>query len=56
MEKYLEAKKKARRTVYQAKWKAEKNRFGNIRRRNYQKCDVFKTAKRIVKTNQGFIS
>ena len=56
MENYLEAKKKARRTVYQAKWKAEKNRFGNIRPRDYQKYDVFKTAKRVVKTNQGFIS
>ena len=56
MEKYLKAKKKAKRTVYQAKWKAEKNRVGNIRRRDYQKCDVFKTAIRMVKTNQDFIS
>ena len=29
-EKYLEAKKKARRTVYQAKCKAERKRFGNV--------------------------
>ena len=51
-EKYLEAKKKAGRTVYQAKCKAERKRFGRVMWRNDQKRDVFKIAKRIVKTNQ----
>ena len=52
-EKYLEAKEKARRAFYQAKCKSERKRFGNVMRRDNQKCDVLKIAKKIVKTNQN---
>ena len=51
-EKYLEAKKKCRRTVYQVKHKPEWKRFGNIMQSDDQKCDVFKIAKRMVETKQ----
>ena len=44
-EKYLEAKKKASKAIYQAKCEAEKNRFTDVSRRDDQKCEVFKTAK-----------
>ena len=53
--KYAEAKKKARMTVWQAKCKAERIRFGNVLQRDEQKCDVFKIAKRMVKINQDII-
>ena len=55
-EKYLEAKKRSRRAVYQAKCKAERKKFGNAMQQEYQKCDVFKIAKRMIKTNQGIVS
>ena len=32
-----------------AKCKAERKRFGNIMKRDRQKCDVFKVGKRVVK-------
>lgn len=53
--KYLEAKKEIRRAVYQAKCKSERERFGNVMRRNDQECDVYKIAKGMVKTKQGII-
>ena len=53
--KYLEPKKKVRGTVYQAKCKAEGNRFGNVMWQDDQKSDLFKTTKRMVKTNQNVI-
>ena len=53
--KYLKAKKKARRTVYQAKYKVERKRFVKLMWRGYQKCDVSKTVKRMFKTNQDII-
>ena len=42
--------------IYQAKCKPEKKRFGNFMLKAAQKCDVFKTAKRMIKINQGIIS
>ena len=54
-EKYLEPKEKARRTVYQAKCKADRKTFANVMLRDDQKCDVFKIGKRMVKTNQDII-
>ena len=54
-EPYLEAKKKFRRAVYKAKCEAEKNRFADVENRDDQKCEVFKIAKRMVKTNQDTI-
>ena len=51
--KYLEAKKKARRAAYQTKCKAERKRLENIMLWwRDQKCNVFRIAKRMVKTNQ----
>ena len=55
-EKYLEVKKKARKGCLQAKCKAERKIFGNVMRRDDQKCDVFKIAKKMVKTNQDIIA
>ena len=49
---YLEAKRKAR-SLCQAKCKAKRKRFRNIMQEDNQKCDVFKTAKGMVKTNQN---
>ena len=48
-EKYLEAKKNTRKTVYRAKYKAV--RCVNIMLRDEQRWDVFKIAKKMVKTN-----
>ena len=48
-------KEKCLRTVYQVKYKAERKRFVNATWRNEQRCDVFKIAKRMVKTNQYII-
>ena len=42
--------------IYQAKCKPEKKRFGNFMLKAALKCDVFKTAKRMIKINQGIIS
>ena len=56
--KYGEAsrsKGKSRRTVYQDKCKTERRRFGNVMQQKDQKCDVFKTTKNMVKTNQDVI-
>ena len=52
--KHLKAKIKARRAVYQVKYKAERKRFRNMRR-NDQKCDVFKTAKKMLKQMMIFL-
>ena len=52
-EKYLKAKKKVRRTVYQAKQSRNK-RFGNAMQQDDQKYDVFTIAK-MIKTNQNII-
>ena len=41
--------------IYQAKCKPERKRFGNFMFKAEQKCDVFKIAKRIIKTNQDII-
>ena len=53
--KYLEIKKKAKRAVYQAKYKKRKI-FGKALQKNYQKCYAFKISKKIVKTNQDIIA
>ena len=50
--KYLEVKKKANRAIYKGKSTLEKERLGNLMWSDDQKCDVFKTTKRMVKTNQ----
>ena len=52
---YLEAKRKAKRAVYQAKCESERKRFGEIERRDDQKNEVFKIAKAMVKTNQDIV-
>ena len=49
--KYLTAKKKASWAIYQAKYKAEWNGFGDFMGRDDQKCDMFKTVKRMIKTS-----
>ena len=43
--KYLKAKKKTGRAVYQAKYKAERKRFGNVKQRDEQKCDLYNCKK-----------
>lgn len=43
-----EAKKKGLRAVYQANCKGERRRFENAMRRDDEKCDLFKIAKRMV--------
>ena len=53
-EKYLEAKKKLG-ELFTRPNKAERKRFGNIRHQDYQKCDIFKIAKRMGKTNQDIV-
>ena len=54
--KYLKAKKKTRRkTVYQAKCRTERKRPGNVMWKDDQECDVFKFAKRMIKTNENII-
>ena len=37
------------------KCKTERRRFGNVMQQKDKKCDVFKTAKSMVKTNQDII-
>ena len=49
-EKYLEAKKKARGTVYQTRCKAKSKRFVNVMWKDEKRYGVFKIAKRMVKT------
>lgn len=49
--KWVEAKRKARKVFRQEKCEAERNRFSNVRRRDDQKCEVSKSANRMVKTN-----
>ena len=44
-EKYLEAKKKTWRAVYQASCREEGKRFGNVMGKDDQKCNMFKNAK-----------
>ena len=39
--------------IYQAKCKTGRKIFGHILGRDYQKCDLFKVAKRMVKYNEG---
>ena len=39
-EKYLEAKRKTRKAVYYARYEAQRNRFVDVSRRDYQKCDL----------------
>ena len=41
-------RKKAGRAVYQANCKAERKRFTNVMQSDDQKCDVFKTVKRVM--------
>ena len=54
--KYFKAKKKARRrTVYQAKCRTERKRPGNVMSRDDEEYDVFKFAKRMIKTNENII-
>ena len=48
-------KKGSKRTVYQSKGKAERKKFGNVMRKDNQKCGAFKIAKMMVKTNQDVI-
>ena len=50
-EKYL----KARSHVYQVKWEAEKNIFGDIIQRDDQKCYVFDIVKSMMRKNQDAI-
>ena len=42
-------------TVYQAKGEAERNPFVVLSQRDDQTCEMFKIAKRMVKTNQDII-
>ena len=50
---YLEAKRKSRKVVFQARCKVERNRFAESNLRNDQKCEVFKIGKRMIKTNEN---
>ena len=43
-----EAKKKGLRAVYQTNCKGERRRFENAMRKDDEKCDLFKIAKRMV--------
>ena len=52
-QKYLEAKKKVWRAVYQAKCKAERKRFEKVMESDDQKCDVCKIIKRMIRTYQN---
>lgn len=49
------SKKNTMGAIYQVKCKTERKEFGRFLRRHYQKCNLFKVAKRMVKTNQGII-
>ena len=55
-EKYLEAKEKARKTVYQTTGKAKSKRSGNVMQQDGQKFDECRIPKKMVKTNQVIIS
>ena len=52
---YLEAKKAAKRAVYDARKLAEEERFGDVLRREDDRVEVFKIAKQMMKTNQDVI-
>ena len=47
--------KKAKGAAYQAKCTAERKSFEDVMRRGYQKCDVLKIARKMVKTNQDIV-
>ena len=49
------SKGKSMRTVYEDKCKTERRRFGNVMQQKDQKCNVFKIATSMVKTNQDVI-
>ena len=54
-EKYLDAKRAARRAVYNAKEKSEKERFGNVLIREDQREEVFKIAKQMAAVNRDVV-
>ena len=49
------SKKNTMGAIYQVKCKTGRKEFGRFLRRDYQKCNLFKVARRMVKTNQGII-
>ena len=53
-EKYLEARRRARRAVYLGRCEAEKKRTGNVMRKDDQKYDVFKIAKWMFISKSGY--
>ena len=53
-EDYLEAKRTARRAVYDAKRAAELKRFGNVLRRRDDRAEVFKITKQMTTTNPRY--
>ena len=52
---YLEAKRRAKRAVYEARTESERKKFGNIENRDDQKQEVFRIAKTMVKDNRDII-
>ena len=43
--------KKTKGAAYQAKCTAERKSFEDVMKRGYQKCDLFKIERKLVKTN-----
>lgn len=54
-EEYLEAKRAAKRAVYDAKKAAEEERFGQVLRREDDRAEVFKIAKQMISTNRDVV-
>ena len=52
---YLEAKRKSKRAVYEARSESVRKRFSNIENRDDQKLEVFRIAKTMVKDNRDII-
>ena len=52
---YLEAKRKSKRAVYEARSESERIKFANIENRDDQKQEVFRIAKSLVKDNRDII-
>ena len=52
---YLEAKRKSKKAVYEARSESERKRFANVEIRDDQKLEVFRIAKAMVKDNRDII-
>ena len=51
----MEAKRKSKKAVYEARSESKRKRFSNIENSDYQKFEVFRIAKTMAKDNRDFI-